>query len=451
MEHLQVSLRTPDFLEVAPLRANVRVIGSFAVAQLVLFLAGCASVVTPIPVSTPKVSANIKHVVVIMQENRSFDNLFFGFPGADTVQFGMNHEEVVQLQPVPLEDPVRDVDHRHVGWWVDWDHGKLDGFARPGNWYPSPAYAYAYVPRNESAPLWAMASAYTLGDRMFQSNSGPSFPAHLYMIAGQSDEADENPTENGLLANIWGCDSPPDTTVEIVGPNGTNLPGPFPCFDYQTVGDLLDQKGVSWRYYAPTVTSIWSVFDAIRHIRYGPDWDQNVVTPDTKILTDIANGQLAQVSWVVPDYPYSDHAGLGATAKGPDWVASIVNAIGTSPYWNSTAILISWDDWGGWYDHVPPPQIDKMGLGFRVPLIVVSPWAKHGYISHDQHEFGSFLKFTEEVFNLPSLGTRDAISDDLSDCFDFNQTPPPFKQIPTSVPPQYFLDAKPSGIPPDDD
>jgi phospholipase C len=132
-------------------------------------------------------------------------------------------------------------------------------------------------------------------------------------------------------------------------------------------------------------------------------------------------------------------------------VASIVNSVGESQYWNSTAILTSWDDWGGWYDHVPPPQIDVMGLGLRVPLLVVSPWTRHGYISHQQHEFGSFLKLTEEVFNLPSLNTRDAVSDDLSDCFDFDQSPPPFVPIPAPVPPTFFQNARPSGVPPDND
>jgi phospholipase C len=430
------------------MRTSASVFGSITVALLGLILVGCADVAQQ--------KNRIQHVVVIMQENRSFDNLFNGFPGADTVQSGMSKGVEIPLQPVGLEEG-EDLDHSHLGWLSEWDNGQMDGFSRP-HAYSTPTLPYAYVPRDETAPLWAMASAFTLGDRMFQSNSGPSFPAHQYMIAGQSGDADENPGRPGNWAWVWGCDAPSDTRVALIGPNGTDLPGVYPCFDYQTIGDLLDQKGISWRYYAPVavinrtkITSIWSAFDAVKHIRYGPDWDRNVITPDTAILKDIAKGDLAQVTWVVPAFPYSDHPGVNATAKGPEWVASIVNAIGASPYWDSTVILISWDDWGGWYDHVAPPQIDNMGLGFRVPLIVVSPWARHAYVSHNQHEFGSLLKFTEEIFNLPSLNTRDAVSDDLSDCFDFNQVPTSFKAIPTSVRPQYFLDAKPSNIPPDDD
>jgi len=130
----------------------------------------------------------------------------------------------------------------------------------------------------------------------------------------------------------------------------------------------------------------------------------------------------------VPANVNSDHSGSGSKS-GPSYVASIVNAVGTSQFWNSTAIFVVWDDWGGWFDSVPPPQLDRMGLSFRVPLLVVSPWARHGYVSHVQHEFGSILHFTESNFGLGSLGQTDARADDLSDCFDYSQTPPPFKPI----------------------
>jgi phospholipase C len=396
----------------------------------------------------------IQHVVVIMMENRSFDNLFNGFPGADTVQTGISHGKEVALQPVSLEQD-GDPDHTHEGWVTDWDNGKMDGFTHAK--YPTAEFPYAYVPQSETAPLWALASAYTLGDRMFQSNTGPSVPAHMYMIAGQAGAVSEgqaggeagNPKVGNAQAAPSGCDAPSDARVEVIGPNGTELPSVFPCFDYPTAADLLDAKDVTWRYYTSGPFGLWSPFEAINHIRYGPDWGQNVVT-NQQIFTDIQNGNLAQMTWAIPSYTFSDHAGVEATADGPDWVASIVNAIGASQYWDSTVILISWDDWGGWYDHVPPPQVDYMGLGFRVPLIVVSPWAKHGYISHTQHEFSSFLRFTEVVFDLPSLNTRDAASDDLADCFDFNQTPPPFVPVKTTVGAAYFKAMKTDSRDPDD-
>jgi phospholipase C len=191
-----------------------------------------------------------------------------------------------------------------------------------------------------------------------------------------------------------------------------------------------------------------SAYQAIKHIFFGPDWNTNVITPETTVLADIKNGQLAQVTWIVPASNNSDHP--GTPGQGPDWVASIVNAIGRSQFWNSTAIFISWDDWGGLYDHVPPPQVDKLGLGFRVPLIVVSPYAKHGYISHETHEMGSILHFTETVFDLPSLHQRDALSDDLRDCFDFTQTPTALEQIKVVHSVEFYLRQRNSGLPDDD-
>ena len=140
----------------------------------------------------------------------------------------------------------------------------------------------------------------------------------------------------------------------------------------------MDESHVSWRSYGPSPSdlgSIWSAFDAIRHIRYGPDWNESVVTPQTQVLTDISTGALPSMSWVTPDFRSSDHEtyGIGGqhqaerTDLGPQWVATVVNAIGRSSYWNDTAVVVIWDDWGGWYDHVRPPQLDAMGLGFRVP------------------------------------------------------------------------------------
>jgi phospholipase C len=400
----------------------------------------------------PSLASSIQHVIVIMQENRTFDNLFNGFPGADTVQSGSVSGTPVPLQPVPLEDGT-DIIHGHLAWWHAWDNGANDGFDQPKTTYPSANYPYAYVPQSETVPIWTLAQQYTLGDRMFQSNSGPSYGAHQYMIAGQSAEADENPVNSGK-PGVWGCDAPAGTTVAMIGPDGTDLPGVFPCFDYQTLADELDAANVSWRYYAQQAGKggyIWSAFDAVSHIRYSSDWTNNVVSPPAQFFTDIQQGNLAGVTWITPDFAWSDHAGVGSTAEGPDWIADIVNAVGQSPFWHSTVILISWDDWGGWYDHVNPPQVDSMGLGFRVPLILVSPWAKHGYISHQQHEFGSFLHMTEEVFNLPSLGARDAISDDLSDCFDFMQSPQPYVPVPTTYPASHFMAKRPSDKAPDDD
>lgn len=390
----------------------------------------------------------VTHVVFIVQENRTPDNLFNGFPGADTVQIGQKHDgTTIALQNVSLTSPT-DISHSHENWWKEWNGGAMNGFDLGSPKAAGPTYPYAIVPRSDTTPLWNLAAAYTFGDRMFQSNTGPSFPAHQYLIAGQANLADNNPNHNP-----WGCDSPAGTTVTLLGPNGTSLPGPYPCFDYPTFGDVLDQHNVTWRYYAPAIGTsgaIWSAYDAIDHIRHGADWKTDVISPETLVLQDVPAGKLANVTWVVPSFTNSDHAGSKSTS-GPDWVASIVNAIGQSPFWSSTVIFITWDDWGGWYDHVAPRQLDPMGLGFRVPLIVVSPYAKRGYVSHVDHEFGSFLTFAEEVFGVPSLGQADVRADDFADCFDFGQSPQPFRSVQTRRSVADFLRQTPSSRSPDDD
>ncbi len=393
-----------------------------------------ANVAAPAPQSLA--TSPIKHVIVIVQENRSFDNLFHGFPGADSATTGLRHDgTTVPLAPVSLADG-QDVGHFHYSFELAYHNGRMDGFDLQqgygfvaGGTYAvvpqSPTYPYAYVPPAETQPYVDLATTYTLADRMFASNSGPSFPAHQYLIAGQSANADEVPT-----VSPWGCDAPAGTVVPQIDASGRDTDGVFPCFDYPTLADRLDAAGLSWRYYAPAIsTSAGGTFatgyDAVNHIRFGPDWSTKVVSPETTVLADIAKNALPAVSWIIPSFIDSDHP-LGKGDRGPSWVTSIVNAVGASPAWNSTAILVTWDDWGGWYDHVAPPQLDAMGLGFRVPLIVVSPYAKHGYVSHVQHEFGSILHFTEGVFGLRTLGTSDIRADDLSDCFDFTQAPHPY-------------------------
>jgi phospholipase C len=215
---------------------------------------------------------------------------------------------------------------------------------------------------------------------------------------------------------------------------------------------------VTWKYYAPGAQvfggRLWTPFAAIRQVRYGPDW-RHVISPSKKVLTDAPNGRLPQVSWVIPDGADSDHAGNDSD-KGPSWVAGVVNAIGESPYWRTTAIIVLWDDWGGWFDNVPPPQLDFVGLGIRVPCIIISPYARSGYVSHTQYEFGSVLKFIEETFHLPALGPAsrgytDTRSRSLVDSFDFKQKPRAFKPIPAPYPPTYFLTQPPANYPPDDE
>jgi phospholipase C len=248
----------------------------------------------------------------------------------------------------------------------------------------------------------------------------------------------------------------------------TAVPPEYPCFEHPTLTDFLETDGLSWRYYTPSEGSIWTAPDAIQHICQqqtmdgvlrceGPEWTQNVVIPQSQVLADIASGQLAQVTWVIPSGRSSDHPDVN-DGSGPSWVGSIVNAIGNSPFWANTAIIITWDDWGGWYDHVAPKVINDgvswgsgYVYGFRVPLIVVSPYAKTEYISHVTHDFGSILKFIEKNFKLPSLGYADEPADDLSDCFNLSHAPTTFSPIPTALDAAYFINEKRPPTDPDDD
>jgi len=436
-------------------------------------------------------NGKIKHVVVIVQENRSFDNLFHGFPGADSTSYGYGHGVKYTLQPLSLANPW-DINHTHDQFLEDYDSGKDDGFDleirgfssackfprnHPSCWifWDAGRYktAFSYVPQKEIRPYWTMAHQYALGDRAFASNNGPSYVAHQYMISGQSGHVADNPyflPPTPPPPNPWGCDAPPAQRTYVLHygqarppvfskATGVEADGPYPCFSYATAAKLLDGAGVSWSYYAPAIGGvdqgeIWSAFDAIWPVRFGEDWVRNVKSPETTIFNDVANNKLPAVSWVVPSWINSDHAG-SRSLTGPDWVGSVVNAIGESPYWKDTVIVVTWDEWGGWYDHVVPAQMPDPethayeGLGFRVPVIVLSPYAKAGYVSHKRHEIASTLHLIEAVFGLPSLGGADARADQFGDMLDFSQTPLTFHKIPTRLQPQDFLHQAPSSTPPD--
>jgi phospholipase C len=434
-------------------------------------------------------AAVIQHVVVIFQENRTPDNLFQDpvliQRGADIASSGLNSSgQTIALSPIDLgtsgSNPQNyDLSHAHSAFVQMYDGGKMDGAdlipcSPAANCPPNahPNAQYMYVKPADVQPYFAMAEQYTFGDRMFQTNEGPSFPAHQFIIAGTSAPtassnlfASENPNNSPA-----GCIAPSTETVTMIGPLGSETAHApqYPCFEHPTLTDLLNGAGVTWRYYAPSAGSIWTAPDAIQHICQpetvngtlsctGPDWTGNVIIPESQVLQDIANGQLAQVTWVIPDGLNSDHAESN-DGSGPSWVASIVNSIGSSAYWSNTAIIITWDDWGGWYDHVAPKVINDgvswgsgYVYGFRVPLIVVSPYAKAAYISHNTHDFGSILKFIETTFDLPSLGYADVAADDLSDCFSLTQSPHSFQMIPAALKAKYFINDKRPRTDPDDD
>jgi phospholipase C len=407
----------------------------------------------------------IEHVVIIIQENRTPDDLFNGLPGTRRVLAGRSIDgREVPLHPVPLTAPY-DLEHSHIGFVIEYNDGKANGFSNVNSTCAKFAIcpkfhvrAYGYVPRKEVEPYFDIAESYSFGDRMFQTNEGPSFPAHQYLLSGTSTivngsrlRAAENPL-TPHHENTGGCDSPPGSLVELIDPLGDENREVFPCFDRLALTDLINaRQGLTWRYYqAQSGAGLWEAPDAIKSIRYSPQFATNVVYPSAMVLKDIAQGRLANVVWVTPTAAASDHAGV-TNGTGPSWVASVVNAIGESSYWNNTAIFITWDDWGGWYDHVEPPRYNSYELGFRVPLIVVSAYAKRHYISHRQHEFGSILKFVEETFDLGSLHTTDVRADDLSDCFDFMHAPKKYHPIAAPLGAAYFLKQPVDDRDPDDD
>jgi phospholipase C len=452
------------------------VVALILVSALLLGMNGCGGGAAKSP--PPPMSGKIEHIVVIFQENRTPDNLFQDpvliKNGADIAQSGVNsHGQTIPLTPGPLANSY-DLSHAHQAFVEMYDNGKMDGADKIGTSCGSscpPNPQFMFVNPQDVQPYFALAEQYAFGDHMFQTNQGPSFPAHQFIIAGTS--APTATSSSFAAENVSGgvgCLSPPTVRVTMIDSSGKESGSQYPCFEHPTLIDSLDAKGISWRYYTLNVgiaPILWTGPDAIQHLCQpqlqngtlvctAADWS-NVTTTNTKILTDIANNQLPQVSWVIPDGRHSDHPQIN-DGSGPSWVASIVNAIGNSAYWSNTAIIITWDDWGGWYDHVAPKVVNDgtswgsgYVYGFRVPLIVVSPYARAGYISHATHDFGSILKFIEDTFSLPSLGYADAAADNLSDCFNFSQAPIKFQTIPAPLSPAHFLNDTSPPTAPDND
>jgi phospholipase C len=406
-------------------------------------------------------SGKIQHVVIIVQENRSFDNLFQGFPGADTRSWGYDsNNNKVTLNPIGLET-TWDIDHSSGSFFTACNGAgkypgtkcRMNGFNKEyigcGSGCPYPESQYAYVPHSETAPYFAMGQQYVVADRMFASNfDASSFISHQYIISGQAGKSAVN-----YPSSSWGCDGGSGDQIGSVS-HQRIVGGPYQqvCWDDKTLGDEADVAGVSWGFYSSNFSGdggFWNAYDAIRHIRYGSDWSKNMRNPSTQFFTDIQNGNLPAISWVIPTWGNSDHAGNGSKT-GPSWVASLVNAVGQSQYWNSTAIFIFWDDYGGWYDHVGPKKLDYDGLGMRLPLLIISPYAKQGYVSHVPYEHGSILKFTEDQFGLGRLTASDTrATSPAADAFDFSKPPRAFSPFAAPFGRAYFMHQPIDRHPPD--
>jgi phospholipase C len=353
------------------------------------------------PVAAPRRRATaispISNVIMVMFENHTFDNFFGAYPGADGVELARAPDPVI-----------KDINHSHCHYVASFDDGKLDGYDSAG----LASYTEADLPI-----LWAYAKRFGLSDNFYSSASTNSTANHLYMVAGQCGGLFETTGNGGT------CGAAPNKLLLTMAPDGVQG-YTYACLDIGSVPQSLDIAGVSWRFYV--ASGIWNAPGYIKATAGSP----NIVSNPDQIVTDVQTGALASVSWVCPTGSADDHP---SHPVGPaqNFLATLVNAVMESPYWSNVAIFVTWDDWGGFYDHVVPPVVDTYGLGSRVPLLVISPFARTGYISNKQAEFSSLAKFVLHNWSLPSLGQRDALKEtsNLRDFFDFDRKPhKPFLQ-----------------------
>ena len=413
----------------------------------------------------------IKHVIVVMQENRSFDTYFGAYPGAD----GIPMQDGVPTVCVP--DPSSGtcvkpfVDHADVNGGgphgetsatADVNGGKMDGFvsevehakkgcANPNN--PSCANAVTpdvmgYHTQGDIPNYWTYAQDFVLQDHMFEPNASWSLPEHLFMVSEWSAKCTQHDNPSSC-ANALQSPGP--------RPVAGATPGANPIYAWTDLTYLLHQHRVSWGYYVVTGTEpdcaddsvlscvavkqnaatpgIWNplpYFDTVKN-----DGQLGNVQSVDRFYAAAKAGTLPAVSWVVPSGPVSEHP-PGAVSTGESYVTSLVNAVMASPDWNSTAILLAWDDWGGFYDHVTPPSVDENGYGLRVPGIVISPYARRGYVDHQTLSFDAYDKFIEDLFlngqrldphtdgrpdPRPDVRENASVLGNLLAEFNFSQTP----------------------------
>ena len=366
----------------------------------------------------------IQHIIFIIKENRSFDNYFGQYPGADGASSGTTSAgQVLPLRHTP--DQVVDIGHEWVAALTAVDNGKMDRFDLiPFGDMNGQYLAYSQVNPGDIANYYSYAKNFVLADRMFSSVHGDSFENHLYAIAAQAGGVITQKVGSPASPK-WGCDAAPNFLLQAEDETDGVISEIFPCFDFETLADRLDGAGISWKYYAPGEGQngyAYNTYDEINHIRNTSLWTEHVVS-DTQFATDAASGNLPAVSWLVTG-PENEHPPSSA-CQGENWTVQQLNTLMNGPNWSTAAVFLTWDDFGGFYDHVPPPPMDIYGLGPRVPLLIISPYARAGTISHTQYEFASVLKFIEDRFNLAPLTQRDANANDTTDSFNFSQTPLP--------------------------
>ena len=379
-------------------------------------------------ISVPPSTASfgkIEHIVFIVKENRSFDSYFGTFPGANGATTAtLSTGQVITLGHLP-DPPKHDMGHEWTDSHGDVDGGRMDRFdlgltcSENGDLQCMKQLYQADIPN-----YWAYAQNYALADAAFSSVGSGSYPAHLALVSGSNQNVLDNPRSPQPAQ--WGCDGIAGTNVPYMTASET-VSSEFPCFGATTIADLADTAGVSWKAYTilPGVSGyIYNPFRSFSTIFYGSDWTTKVVD-QSEFVTDALAGNLPAISFVTPPSIDTDHPPDSACV-GENWTVQQINAVmqGPAAQWNNTVIVLTWDDFGGLYDHVPPPYRDQFGFGIRVPMLIISPWAiQKPY--HTEVEFASVLRFMEETYNLPSLGGADAVANDMQDAFNYSQTPLP--------------------------
>jgi phospholipase C len=458
--------------------------GSLLTFALVVLLIGPAGFPSFGSYPSAAGQSKIEHIIFIVQENHSFDNYFGTYPGANGFPLGISvpldladpsagHASPFHLNvaepilivgdelPPGISDPSQlnqtigmavdpddvpvsgsvspfpfnnesiagDLSHAWSVAHVDYDNGKMDGFVIG----EKSINTMGYYNRNDIPYYWDYADNYVLDDNFFSSLMGPSFPNHLYIVSGTNGPA------SGLSNYPWVLQNGiVDNPAQDFGWQGVSL-------SWGTLAEELSTAQVSWAWYngavEPLRPTIWNVLPLFTYFQNHPAQLNEHVKNTRSFISDIQSGQLPAVSWIIPaggaagwhppDWPTvcigqspSEHPPARSDC-GMDYVTYLIDRVMQSQYWQSTAIVLTWDDYGGFYDHVPPPKMDQYGEGFRVPTVVISPWAKHHFIDHTQYEFASMLRLAEVSFNLPTLGTRDVKSNDMMNSFDFGQAPQP--------------------------
>jgi phospholipase C len=370
----------------------------------------------------------IKRVLYLMLENRSFDNLFGRYPGARGTRTGVRFGSEVPLVRCPEWLP-GDLPHDLAAWLLSHNGGRMDGFAI-GDY--GPYFAYSQFDREDVPNYFHWADEYALCDNVFASVAGPSYPNHLFFIAGEAGGAIDNPEniltrhlDNGRVFKSWGCDAYGDDAYVMVRDDDGHLGKHSTCFTFETTGELLSRANVDWASYSADPYQagyIWQAYSAVEGVYRNEElWDEHI-WPVDDLLRDIQADALPSVTWVTPRFQLSDHPPF-STKHAHNWVTDVVNAVMRSGMWESTAIFITWDEWGGLYDHVEPPKIDGVDLGFRVPMLVISPYARRGYVDDARAEFSAPLRFIAENWGLPRQTPRIRGSHDFEHVFDFGRPP----------------------------